>query len=825
MKNWKIGGWIFLYLSLTCICCNVAAAQNLNLADFSVTPPEIWLHKNPNIITISAKCKFGGSIAQNANMWAQIDLPGGGSLIQTSEVTTGIFEYTFSTSFPDVGSYTVRVNCEYGEYTTSSTRTFTAHKLELSMDYDREIDTYMGDDLTLNIKFKYDGSLITPKKDTFSIYIGNEWGWEKLEQTEDPIRLSNYQQVKVKIPLYSHKISKGLYDLRIEGKYSEDEILTLEKRKFVWVNNPLEVYMTENEILHVIGETPEKNLTAKVVFKAGSLWDFSTENAEIIIYDENTSKKAIIKNVNCDRETEKCTFSFDIPKTGPGLYKLDLTVAYPSMVSYRYKSTGSISLREGLPISGHVKDAKLNVIGTNIIVESIDRGEIEEVHTSSGGNYSINLLPGNYNFIFRFDTGTVVRTSNVSISSFDLISLPGDLIRYDEGHISSEIPDGMKLVEIMVLELVFPFSSLGVYIPYDSSLVGGDEKKLRVYQCERWNFERSLCNGGWNIIDGVTVHMIKDAVEFNASSYGAFMIGESDKLRFSEFKVLDDEVSMRDTVTVAGAIVDSRNEPVHGAVIRAYFPPDDEFSTTKTNIEGSFKISVNAPYYEGNRELLVEANKDLFTGCNSTHMIQLSRKKDMSILNVPEMIDVPLNDTTELKLTLFNSGQINLTDRIYIHINGISSDWYEIFPNSVDGLKIGEEKPVILRIRITPELCGGGCNKFYLTTLEAKSEEITKSASFTIKIPSIPATDTESPEESDGGVRGGGSILPDITGFTLAIPAITSPYIPLTVIVLLLFLIVNKKKTTPTHKNTFGKKGKMGHGIRTKVVSSLHRIK
>ncbi len=818
MKTWKIGGWIFLYLSLICLFCNIATAQSLRVVDLSVIPSEIWLHKSPKLITISAKCEYDSSIV-NARMWAQIFFPGGGRM--ETGVYTGIYEYTFRTSFPNTGPYRVRVNCEYANYSTYKETTFTAHKLELSTDYDREIDTYLGDDLTLKVKFKYDGSLITPRKDTFFIYLGGNKGWGLLEQTEDPILTENHQQVKVKIPLYSDKISKGLYDLRIEGKYSEDEIITLEKRKFVWVNNPLEIYMTENDIRHVIGDIPEKNITAKVVFKAGDLWDFDIENVEIIIFNENISKKAVLRSINCDGGTEICSFSFDIPSLGPGLYNLDLTVAYPSITSYRYEATGSIPLREVLQISGSIRDAKDRVIGTQIIVESIDRGEIEEANTGSTGNYSIELLPGNYNFVFRFDGGTAVSISNVSISSFDLLSLPGDLIRYDQGHISSGVPQGMKLVKIMVLELAFPHSSVWVYIPYDSSRVGGDEKELKVYQCERWNFERSLCTGGWSTIEDVRVHTIKDAIEFNASSYGAFMIGENDILHFSEFNVVNDEVSMGDAVKVEGTVVNSKNEPVHGTIIRAYFPGYDEFSTTKTNVEGSFVMGANAPHVEGDRELLVEAGKDLFVGCNSTHMIHIGRKTELSILNVPDMFNLPLGDTTEIEFTLFNSGQINLTEIIYIHLSGISADWYELLPDHVDGLEINKEKKVILRIKLTPELCGGKCKRFYLVNLEAKSAEISKTASFTIRIPSLPVNETESTE---GEEEEGGSTSPGITGFSISIPSISSPYLPLTVVVILLILIVNKKKTTKGGK-TFGKQGKTGHELRTSVISSLQRIK
>lgn len=819
METWKIGGWILLYLTLCCLFCNLVSAQSLVVTDMLVSPAEIWLNKNPNMVTISAKCEFGGSIANNAEMWAQISFPKSGSM-STVPLITGIYEYQLYASFPDTGAYTVRVNCEYNGQSTSATRTFTAHRLDLSMDYVKEIDTYLGDDLSINVKFKLDGSYITPKKDTFEIYLGVDDRWERLEQTEDPILSGDYQQVKVKIPLYSDRIRKGLYDLRIEG-ILDDELLMLVRRKFVWVNDPLEVYMKEDDIVHVVGSSASINLSARVVFKAGDLWDLGVENAEIVIYDQDTSKKVSVKSLYCDRIAEECVFSFDVPSIAPGSYDLALTVAYPSIVSYRYKSTASIPLNEVLSLSGEVMDAKGKVVPTTIVVESVDIGEIEEIKTSSNGSYSLGLLPGRYNFIFRFSDGNVVRVSNVSISNLDLISLPGNIIRYDQGHIGSNVPEGMRMLKIVVLELVFPFSDVWVHMPYDSSKVTGDERKLQVYTCERWNFERSVCTGSWDLVDDVVVRTIKDVVEFNATSYGAFMLGENDKLSFSDSEVLDSEVYMGDQVILEGTVVNSKGEPVYGATINASFPGYANYGTTKTSDEGEFRVSLSAPNFEGNVEILLEAGKDLFIGTNATHLISIGRKKEIGILKVPDIVDVSLDEVTDIEFSLFNSGQINLDDTIYLHVIGISSDWYELLPNYVDGLKVNEEKPFILRIKLTHELCGGKCNKFYLVNLEATSDEISKVASFTIKVPTIQVNETESIEEEqeEESPQGVG-----ITGFTVSMPSISSPYLFLTAIFILSFLIVNKKKTQKSG-TSFRKHGKRGHVLRDSIMSSFHRIR
>jgi len=816
MESGKVWGWILLCFALCCIVSNVSVAQSLAVTDISVSPSEVWVNKNPNMITISAKCVLGGSIVQNADMWAQVYFPRSGGT-STGQTTTGTYSYKLYTSFPDSGTYTVVVFCSHAGQTASSSTAFVAHRLELLADYGKEVETYIGDSMVLDVKFKLDGGLITPKKDTFSVYLGSGSRWEKLEQTEDPILNNSYQRIKLKIPLYSSRIAKGLYDLRIEAKYGE-QVLSVEKIQFVWVNNPLEIYIQDPEIVHIVGSNTSKNITAKVVFKAGSLWDLDVENVRVRLFNTDQSKDLTLRRMFCDRISSICIFSVNLPSMSPGMYSLEITVAYPSMDSARYTAKDVVPLREALLLSGSVKDAKGNVIQTSISVENVETGDLSEVRTSQLGNYSMNLLPGNYNFVFRFTGGAIVEVSNISISKSELITLPGELIRYDEGHIASEIPAGMKLVKVMVLEIALPFAGAKIYMPYDSSLMTGDEKKLKVYVCERWNFERSVCAGSWRIIDDLAVYTIKDAVEFNTSTYGSFMLGENDKLSFSEVALDNKEVYMKDSIVISGMVVNIKKEAVHGATITASFPAQGVSSSATTSSTGEFKLSINAPEVEGDYDLIVSAAKDLFIGTNSSFKVTISKKKDVSLINIPDIVPVSMDEINDIEFKLINSGQMELEEPIYVHISGISTDWYELLPTYVPTLKVGEEKSIVIRVRLNEKLCGGKCNKFYLVNVEAKSREVSKTASFTMKLPIVSSNESESTETT----QADSSNVPGLTGFALSAPNLSSPYIPLTVIVVLLILIVNKKKN-PTG-TTFGRKHKQGQQLRESTINKLRRI-
>jgi hypothetical protein len=765
------------------------------------------------MITLSGKCLYGSSIAQNADMWAVVYFPKSGST-STGLSTTGTYSYKLYTSFPDSGTYTVVVYCSYSGQTASSSTSFVAHKLELLSDDSKDLETFLGDSVVLKVRFRLDGALLTPQKSMFSVYLGANSRWEKLEQTEDPMINGSYQQMKLKVPLYSTKITKGLYDLRIEAEYG-DQAVSVERVQRVWVNNPLEVYIQDPEIVHIVGRNTSRNITAKVVFKAGTLWDLDVENVRIRLYNSEQSKDLTVQRMYCDRTTSFCTFSVNLPSMSPGTYSLEVTVAYPSIGSARYSAKDVVPLTEALLLSGSVKDAKRNVIATTISVENIETGEMREVKTNKAGNYSMNLLPGSYNFVFRFAGGGIAELSNISISKDELVSLPGELIRYDEGHMASDVPAGMKLVKIMVLEVALPFSGAKIYLPYDSSKMTGDEKKLKVYVCEQWNFERSVCSGGWVLLDDLIVHTITDAVEFNTTIYGAFMLGENDQLSFSSVVLEDKEVYMKDSVVISGMVQNTKKEAVQGVIVTASFPAQGVSSSVSTSSTGEFKLTIDAPEEEGDLDLRVSAGKDLFVGTNTSFKVSVAKKMDISILNVPDIVPVSLDEVNDVEFKLINSGQVALEDPIYVHVSGISSDWYEILPSYVSGLAVGEQKSVIVRVKLNEKLCGGKCNKFYLVNIEAKSREVTKTASFTMKLPVTGFNESESAATTQPS-----SGTP--TGFALSLPGMSSPYIPLTVIVVLLFLIVSKKKSSSAG-TAFGKSNKQGQHLRESIINKLRR--
>jgi hypothetical protein len=813
----KIVLTFFLVLTLL----NSAFALSPEVTDLNINPTMIWLNQNPSL-TISAKCRYNGSYISNAVVTAAINAPGGSSTEISLTYSSGKYVKTISNFqwyFSEPGTYDVTVKCEHDGGSDTAAGTFAAHELELDiLEEGEKLDAYMGDYLTLKIYFKMDGNLLVCSEDDFKVRIGDED-----VDVVSAIKTANYQEVKVAIPVDSSDLPEGTYDLKVTA-YNSGKSVTDDVKDYIKINSPLKIDITQSEIECPANTPCKPEITVDVKFPIGDVTDFAEEDFSALIMGRGkTFKKIYVDSIDCSKQSGSCNIKLDIPANlEPGSYDMFLTLN-TNIENEDYESQDSIPLEIVLRISGTLKDAAGNVVSSILTFENLETGQSMSGQTGPSGEYSLNILPGDYSVEMRFGGGVVTRFYNVTISGSDsLLGLSGNLVRYDQGHLNSGSPAGVRVVKIIVVEFGLPFSNAWFYVPYDSSKVSGDEKDLKVYNCRDWNFEKSSCTGAWEKVT-CQVHTIRDGAEFNAYSTGAFIIGEQRGLHFSNIELESEEVYMGDTVVVNGKLLDTDGNAVENAQIRLSFPVFNMSASSVTTTGGFFRATLNAPYLTGYPDMLVEGIKYPYCSCNETKTVKVTKSKELSILNIPDIADVPLNEPTDITFSLFNSGQTNLTETIYIHVNGISSDWYELSPAKINGLGISEQKDITLRVYLTPELCGGACMKFTLVNIEAASDEISRAVSFTIKITS-PLNETETPAVEG---EGGGSIFPDITGFAISMPSVSSPYLPLTVIVILIVLIVNKNKTGSVNKakKTSGKQGKKGHELRTSITSSLHRIK
>ncbi len=817
--------WLTFFLVSTLILNNVSA-QLFEVSYVTVNPSVLWLSENPKI-TVSAKCKYNESSISSADVTVEIKSPNALTTTEKLWYSSGIYSANLPLSgFSEIGTYTASVTCKYGEnYTDTKRKNFNVRTLELDIiTEESEINVYMGDTIEIKADFRLDGNHISIPKDDFLIYVG--------EVEIDPVSVigtTGYQKITAdlcpsgKIENCMNKLPEGIYDLEITAQYSSDKRVTTKVKNYVRVHPPLKIDFSQSRVECAMGRVCNPEIKFDVTFPKGDISDFTEDDVEARILGNKFSEPVYVDGIQCNKQLGSCVVKLNIPSNlQPGSYDLYLSLKKKFGDGY-YTIEDYLPLQVVLRISGVMRDAAGEVVGASISFINEENSQVITCSTDSSGGYSIDILPGKYSMEIGFG-GALVRFKNITISSEDfLLGLSGDLIRYDEGHLNSGSPPGVRVIKVMVVEFALPFSSAWFYVSYNSALVNGDENNLRVYKCDKWNFEKGSCTGTWNELKA-DVHTIRNTIEFNSNSTAAFIIGEQRALYLMNIELGASKVFTCDTVVVSGKVLDSDGNSVEGAQIRLSFPEFGITSTDTSTTGGFFRASIIAPSTTGYPDLVVEAMKSSYASCNTTTTVEVDRKKEISIFNVPETVEVPLNEPTNINFRLFNSGQINLTQPIYISVTGIPLEWYRLSPIKVDTLDVSEQKNINLSITLNPELCDGGkCNQFSLVNIEAKSEEVSDIVSFTLKIAS-PLNQTTT---ASGGEPKGFFNLPEITGFSIALPSISNQYLPLTIVVILLVLIINKKKTGGIQIRgiKFRKKGKGAPKLRDSIMSSVHNIK
>jgi len=825
-----------LYMAALLSLFSSFACADISVEDVAITPNVVWLHASSNAISIHARCSYNGASTSIATVTASI-FPLGSGIPSTSEMyydtNNDRFALTgFSFPFSEPGTYGINITCSRNGESTSYMARIAAEKLTLELIKDGpEVDGYMGDYLTLKAAFQVDdgsgNKIIPPPQGMFGVSIGSDYRNTNVNQKDIKVIGNQYQSIMLVVPNSaddSNYLTEGLYDIEITGKYTaygSTTTITTKERAYVRINPSLKIILPDQKITCIAGDLCSKTVEARVVFPMGDIDTFTTDNFEAVaVGGEAVGKKVSVTSVSCDKKTDTCRLYLDIPSTlNSGLYDLFITVAHPQISNYDYQSKSSMPLATVVRLSGEMKDASGGIVDTKFTLENKDNGQITTTSTDSNGLYSIDLIPGNYDFEARFSGGTTAKFKGVKVAP-DIGTQSLNFIRFDKDSINSNNVPATRAVKIVVVEFALPFESAQLYIPYDSSKVNSDENELMVHNCIKWNFKKRVCTGEWTSLTR-QVHSIQDSLDLNTNSTGAFIVGEKRLLSINDIDVKTETVYMNDPISIVGRVLDADGSPAVGTGVVASFPSFDLSKSTVTKDGGLFSIDINAPIAEGPVTMMVSLANPEFAAGNYTKSIDVLRKKELSIIGLPDMVDVDINKSNSVSFKLVNTGQTNLTKPIYVHITGISTDWYDVLPMSINGIAAGEQKTGELKIQVTPEMCGGECPAFTLVTLEAKSDEIDKSTTFTLRVnqPQAPQNASKSAVNKQPGETGTGAgedlfKVPDITGFATSIPGISldNTYIFLTFIVILVFIIISKKK-------------KKAGGPRASVVDSLHKIK
>jgi len=759
MVGEKRGVGVLILVALLIALLPFSAAQTLELGNVVVNPNSVWVTDDYSIRFL-ARCLWNGSGVSNADVRAEIYPPGFNnptfSPVLSYNPGSGAYEYSIDSILNDVGTYTVKFVCRYFGQETSTARQFSLHNIDLDIQKSqaKKFETFRGGQLTIPVVFKQDNQLVVPSQNTFNVKVGGS----KMKQVGVPQIKNGQQEIVVDIPLDSN-VRDGIYDLEVTG-YAQGESLTSSVKDGVIINAPLKIKLMQKEIVCPQGSSCNAVIDAQVLFYDGYISELNAEdNFEAVLTggSSRSVKVVYISNVSCDDSSRVCRIGVSIPSNlDSEAYELFITVAYPSISSYTYRSQDSMTLNMILRLSGTLEDSKGSAVESTMTFMNAESGNNIVMQSRGTGKYSIDLLPGVYDVEIKFSTGVVSRFYSCDITPSNIALLAGNVIRYDNGNVRGGGLDGLNAVAVNVIEFGLPFEKAIMMTPYDSSRVMGDERDLQLFACRNWNFMKSTCTGTWEILPS-KIHTIEDVAEFQINSSGAFVVGEAKQIHFNNVEILNKEYSLGEPVDIKGKVLDMDGGYVEGAVVTANLVAENRSSKAATSRDGRFSILLNAPYTDGVNELVLSVVKGPYVSEDYKTSINVVRKMELTIVDIPDVVEVEMNRKSKVQFNVFNSGQVNFTEPLYVHMSGVPSSWYNIAPLKINDLQIGEKRAVEMEFRITDAVCGKDCNPYSLVNVEVKSGDYSQAMSYSLRITN-PANKTSEVKE-DGGAAAA------ITGF------------------------------------------------------------
>jgi hypothetical protein len=340
----------------------------------------------------------------------------------------------------------------------------------------------------------------------------------------------------------------------------------------------------------------------------------------------------------------------------------------------------------------------------------------------------------------------------------------------------------------VIVEFALNYSDVEIQMEYDDSKVL-NETSLQVYACHNWNFGARACVGEWEEVDA-EFDTVRNIAKFKLQELSAFVIGEREKLSI-EASLDKLEYSLGEEIKITGVVRTERGFKVSNAEISYEIPGTDISGKEKTNENGAFIITLNAPNKEGSFKLLVSASKSSFK--TSTVELEFStyKKKELTLVT-PDSVTIWSNNNNTIEISLINTGQETMND-VEISVSGVPSNWLDFQPKKIHEIKPSEEK--IIKISIFPK---DPTMDSYLITVKAASGEISTTSEFTIVPKEREEVEAQQKEETKP--LTGLIYLPNVDLKSLNVKKVIYIVIPIIILIFVVFYYKKKWSTIGTSK-------------------------
>lgn len=485
----------------------------------------------------------------------------------------------------------------------------------------------------------------------------------------------------------------------------------------------------------------------------------------------------------------RCVLPISVPDKPAGSYALEIEGSYLS-----YYDSISKEIYFTIPFTGTLTYASGQIVDAHIEMLNMETGKWYTASVNKGnGQYSLSLLPGTYTLKLSCPEIQKIEIRGVEIKEGCEMVSSNSPMSVDSFVGGSSIP-GIDSVKLVVFQFALPFDDSDIWIKYNDVDVPGSEEDMELYSCHDWNYGKRKCNGEWKSLD-FDINMVTNMIQFNVTEFSAFILGNKKEMSI-EVTMDQDTYNSNEYITFTGNVIDNNANPVENAKITYKIKDTSLSGESYTDNRGHFLAAdMRAPEPEGTYLMEITVQKSPFKSFTTTYPIKIKKKVEFTVV-VPEEVKVNLDESRQITISVINTGQIDLQS-ISLSARGISTEWYNMVPMTINNLTAGTEKTVTMNFRVPSEYCIEKCQIYHFVDIIAKSDSgLEQMKSFTFQI-------SENVTEQ---VSTGFSLPSLPTGNV--VESVSNPYVAVGIFIVIAFFFLffmKRRNRTPGYKS-YGKK-------------------
>lgn len=632
----------------------------------------------------------------------------------------------------NAGDYTAKVECDEG----TATKTVSVNRMSLSI-VNAENSVYKGTNFEFTVRNSVEGGSNIDFSDANSNFEAWFMGYGDIDATVISYN-GNEADILVSVP---ENISSGTQRLKADLDYSDFTVET-ESRDInlrpSWSFNVSNVEPGQ-KLAHQNLDSLSFDLDVRNRDEPAA--ELTSDDFYVTVTEEvNGSTQTVYDRRNLMRADYNSAGSYSlsvdsIPEMDLGRYNFKVGLARDSgveitnfTVSKYILFSGKITNSAGQPVDGDIRVSK--------------DGFEEVIDVKENGEYSGQVLPGEYNFTLNFPAaklsleGVDLKSSRSTVQDGRAV---GD-IRYDEipvGDVGKNM-QGVTVFNSLAVWFGYPFDSGRMSLNYDTTRVNPSD--LKVFECVGWNIDGVSCYQGseWKDV-GVkdsSIHPTVGAVSFPVRSYeqtgssillNGYMVVRNTQMNLNSVNIGSDRVKTEDGLTVSGKVTTPSEDPIGNAdiSIQVVDPNSGETISTKnvtSGGSGTFSGIVDVPSTVGEWDIRVEGNRKPYSGFSKEVSGAFSTYIDRSVsLDGPQTVNFVVGSDSSSEFTVINDGQTPINN-VKIALSGFDRQWYSFSQNSWDTLQPGDSVQITLNTELPEDYCDGSCQEYKTVTVETTAE-------------------------------------------------------------------------------------------------------